>query len=135
MRDSDYSKYIYILYEVSPGICADAILYGEQSRGECIILLAAYNNIIHGVVPQTLPLCCRAAAGRGGAIHHITRPCVYAQARTRFRPDECAPFYAAAFSLSIPPDPPHNDAQHSAREINRRYHPRERNTHGQRRGH
>jgi len=100
------TTYKYIL-QVSPSICADAILYGEQSRGECIILLSAYNNTIHGVVPLTLP---RHWYRRPRYTVHITRPCVYAHAHTRFRPDKRAPFYAAAeaayYSLSVPPDPP-----------------------------
>jgi len=101
MRDYDYIHiYIYILYEVSPGICADAILYREQWRGECIILLSAYNNIIDGVVPQTLPLCCRATAGRGGANTTLQYVRAYTHTRALYTPDKCAPFYAAIVAAS-----------------------------------
>lgn len=86
------------------------ILYEEQSRGECIILLSAYNKIIHGVVPLTLPLCCHATAlVEKARLHRPHYTSVRIRSRSRFRPDKCAPFYTApeaAFSSSIPHDHP-----------------------------
>lgn len=86
------------------------ILYGEQSRGECIILLSAYNKIIHGVVPLTLPLCCHATAlVEKARLHRPHYTSVRIRSRSRFRPDKCEPFYTApeaAFSPSIPHDHP-----------------------------